>query len=73
MGPIELDTVGEDLEVILDFLRSRASRSKEDQASRNEEDDRGDVQVVGRVAKACEESPSMVVPCGPVAFEHARL
>lgn len=33
VGPVEFDAVGENLQVVLDFLRSGSSRSKENESS----------------------------------------
>lgn len=62
VGPVELHSVGQDLHVVLDFLRGSSPWSQQDKAARDEEDDGRDVQVVSRVAKTYERSASPSAP-----------
>lgn len=51
--PVELDPVGEDLEVVFDFLVCGTTRAKEDEFPVDEENDGRDVEVVRWVAESC--------------------
>jgi hypothetical protein len=51
VGPVRLDPIGKDLHVIPHLVVPRATRAEEDELSVDEEDDGGEYEVVGGVAK----------------------